>query len=104
MYLCYISCRNYEQIGLKFQLYTPEVLFNRGLSQIYLGYPNEGLADMEEARKLKVIEEHDVIDDAIRDGGEGYTVFSIVGYPPPHFSRDTSWWIFLAGWCPVPPL
>ncbi|KAJ8591617.1 hypothetical protein M405DRAFT_880404 [Rhizopogon salebrosus TDB-379] len=68
---------NYEQIGLKFQLFTPEVLFNKGLSQIYLGYPNEGLAEMEEARKLKVTDEHNVIDDAIADGGEGYTVFSI---------------------------
>jgi len=68
---------NYEQIGLKFQLFTPEVLFNKGLSQIYLGYPNEGLAEMEEASKLKVTDEHNVIDDAIRDGGEGYTVFSI---------------------------
>jgi len=37
---------------------------------------------MEEASKLKVIDEHNVIDDAIRDGGEGYTVFSIVGYIP----------------------
>lgn len=58
------------------------MLFNKGLSQIYLGYLNEGLAEMEEARKLKVTDEHDVIDDAIRDGGEGYTVFSIVGNPP----------------------
>lgn len=62
------------------------MLFNKGLSQIYLGYPNEGLAEMEEARKLKVIDEHNVIDDAIADGGEGYTVFSIVRHPPPHIS------------------
>lgn len=68
---------NYEQIGLKFKLFSPEVLFNKGLSHIYLGYPTEGLAEMEDARNLKVTEEHDVIDDAIRDRGEGYTVFSI---------------------------
>lgn len=68
---------NYEQIGLKFKLFTPEVLFNKGLSQIYLGYPTEGLAEMEEARNQKVTDEHNVIDDAIRDRGEGYTVFSI---------------------------
>jgi hypothetical protein len=32
---------------------------------------------MEEARREKVTEEHTVIDDAIQDRGEGYTVFSI---------------------------
>ncbi|KAG2129876.1 uncharacterized protein EDB93DRAFT_1181426 [Suillus bovinus] len=68
---------NYEQIGLKFKLFSPEVLFNKGLSQIYLGYQTEGLAEMENARNAKVTEDHDVIDDAIRDRGEGYTVFSI---------------------------
>jgi len=68
---------NYEQIGLKFKLFSPEVLFNKGLSHIYLGYPTEGLAEMEDARNMKVTDEHDVIDDAIRDCGEGYTVFSI---------------------------
>lgn len=42
--------------------------------------------DMDEALKEKVTEEHKVIDEAIRDKGEGYTVFSIpVGilYRPP---------------------
>ncbi|KAF8839437.1 hypothetical protein BDN67DRAFT_905562 [Paxillus ammoniavirescens] len=68
---------NYEQIGLKFKLYAAEVLFNKGLSQLYLGYPQEAMYDLEEARKEKVTEEHDVIDEAIRDRGEGYTVFSI---------------------------
>lgn len=37
-----------------------------------------GLQDMAEAQKEKVTEEHNVIDEAIRDRGEGYTVFSIV--------------------------
>lgn len=68
---------NYEQIGLKFKLFSAEALFNKGLSQIYLGYLTEGLAEMEDARNQKVTEEHDVIDDAIKDRGEGYTVFSI---------------------------
>lgn len=36
---------------------------------------------MEEARQEKATEEHNVIDDAIADRGEGYTVFSIVSYP-----------------------
>ncbi|KAJ4483745.1 NADPH oxidase regulator NoxR [Lentinula aciculospora] len=68
---------NYEQLGLKFKLFSAEVLFNKGLSQIYLGRVDEGLADMQEAKKDKATDEHNVIDDAIADRGEGYTVFSI---------------------------
>lgn len=68
---------NYEQLGLKFKLFSAEVLFNKGLASIYLGNVQDGLMDMEEARKEKVTEEHNVIDDAITDRGEGYTVFSI---------------------------
>ncbi|KAI6029472.1 hypothetical protein PISMIDRAFT_110208 [Pisolithus microcarpus 441] len=77
---------NYEQLGLTFKLFSAEVLFNRGLSQLYLGYTREGMNDLEEAGKEKVTTEHDVIDDAIRDRGERYTVFSIpvgVLYRPP---------------------
>ncbi|KAG1716211.1 hypothetical protein ID866_951 [Astraeus odoratus] len=77
---------NYEQLGLKFQLFSTEVLFNRGLSQLYLGYTQEGMNDLEQARREKVTKEHDVIDEAIRDRGERYTVFSIpvgVLYRPP---------------------
>lgn len=73
-----VSHSNYEQLGLKFRLFSAEVLFNKGLSQIYLGRLQEGLGDMEEARKDKATDEHNVIDDAIQDRGEGYTVFSIV--------------------------
>ncbi len=43
-----------------------------------MGQIPQGLADMEEGRKEKATEEHNVIDDAISDRGEGYTVFSIV--------------------------
>jgi hypothetical protein len=68
---------NYEQLGLKFKLFSAEVLFNKGLSLIYLGNIQEGLADMEDARKEKATDEHSVIDDAIQDRGDGYTVFSI---------------------------
>ncbi|EIW54570.1 uncharacterized protein TRAVEDRAFT_31426 [Trametes versicolor FP-101664 SS1] len=68
---------NYEQLGLKFKLFSAEVLFNRGLTHIYMGNAQEGLADMEDARREKATEEHGVIDDAIQDRGEGYTVFSI---------------------------
>ncbi|KAK7057495.1 P-type phospholipid transporter [Favolaschia claudopus] len=68
---------NYEQLGLKFRLFSAEVLFNQGLALIYMGRMEEGLADMEEARRVKATDEHNVIDDAIADRGEGYTVFSI---------------------------
>lgn len=43
-----------------------------------MGRVDEGLADMQEARAQKATDEHNVIDDAIADRGEGYTVFSIV--------------------------
>ena len=69
---------NYEQLGLKFKLFSAEVLFNKGLSQIYLGEADQGLRDMQAARGAKATDEHNVIDDAIADRGEGYTVFSIV--------------------------
>jgi len=68
---------NYEQLGLKFRLFAAEVLFNKGLSQIYLGDEQGGISIMEQARGSKATAEHDVIDDAIRDRGQGYTVFSI---------------------------
>ena len=80
--------RNYEQIGLKFKLYSAEVLFNKGLSLIYLGREEAGMADLAEASADKVIEEHGVIDEAIQDRGEGYTVFSIV--------RSFLWDLFLS--------
>jgi neutrophil factor 2 len=42
-----------------------------------LGRRDEGLADLQAAHKEKATPEHDVIDDSIRDQGDGYTVFSI---------------------------
>lgn len=68
---------DYEQLGLKFRLYSCEVLFNRGLSSIYMGQMDEGLADLRVAATEKQTEEHGVIDEALGDRGEGYTVFSI---------------------------
>ena len=38
----------------------------------------QGMAELEDATRQQVTEEHSVIDEAIRDRGEGYTVFSIV--------------------------
>ncbi|KAK6909893.1 hypothetical protein I203_103919 [Kwoniella mangroviensis CBS 8507] len=68
---------NYEQLGLDFRLYSCEVLFNCGLSKIYLGLMDSGISDLRDAQSQKMIKEHDVIDDAIRDGGSDYNVFSV---------------------------
>ena len=68
---------DYDQLGLKFKLYSCEVLFNRGLCYIYLQQVEAGMADFEFAVKEKVTPDHDVIDEAIREQAEGYTVFSI---------------------------
>ncbi|KAJ7355201.1 NADPH oxidase regulator NoxR [Mycena albidolilacea] len=77
---------NYEQLGLEFRLYSAEVLFNQGLSLISMGRTEEGLADLEEARRAKATDEHNVIDEAIAERGKDFTVFSIpvgVIYRPP---------------------
>ncbi|BGP12560.1 hypothetical protein JCM10213_004854 [Rhodosporidiobolus nylandii] len=68
---------DYEQLGLKFKLFSCEVLFNRGLSSIYLRRYDEGLNDLAAAAREKRVEEHGVIDEALADRGEGYTVFSV---------------------------
>ncbi|KAI1082327.1 tetratricopeptide [Whalleya microplaca] len=68
---------DYAQLGLLFKLYSCEVLFNRGLCYIYLQQKEAGLQDLEYAVKEKVVEDHNVIDEAIREEAEGYTVFSI---------------------------
>ncbi|KAF2431167.1 hypothetical protein EJ08DRAFT_189696 [Tothia fuscella] len=68
---------DYEQLGLKFKLFSCEVLFNRGLCYIYLSQLEAGMQDLMFAVKEKVIPDHDVIDEAIREQAEGYTVFSI---------------------------
>ena len=58
---------DYAQLGLMFKLYSCEVLFNRGLCYIYLQQKEPGMADLEYAVKEKVVDDHDVIDEAIRD-------------------------------------
>jgi len=60
-------CINYDQLGLKFKLYSCEVLFNRGLSYIYLGDMEQGMQDLDYAVKEKQTDEHNVISEAIRD-------------------------------------
>lgn len=61
---------DYEQLGLKFKLYSCEVLFNRGLCYMYLQQNDAGLQDLSFAVKEKVVPDHDVIDEAIREEAE----------------------------------
>ncbi|ROW12240.1 hypothetical protein VMCG_00025 [Cytospora schulzeri] len=68
---------DYAQLGLLFKLYSCEVLFNRGLCYIYLQQMDAGMLDLSYAVKEKVVEDHNVIDEAIREQADGYTVFSI---------------------------
>lgn len=68
---------DYEQLGLKFKLFSCEVLFNRGLCYIYLQQMEQGMQDLMFAAKEKVVPDHDVIEEAIREQAQGYTVFSI---------------------------
>ncbi|THW12388.1 hypothetical protein D6D23_10158 [Aureobasidium pullulans] len=68
---------DYDQLGLKFKLHSCEALFNRGLCYIYLQQRAAGLQDLFYASKEKAVPDHDVIDEAIREQAEGYTVFSI---------------------------
>lgn len=58
---------DYDQLGLKFRLFSCEVLFNRGLCYMYLQQIEPGMQDLEYAAKEKVTVDHDVIDDAIRE-------------------------------------
>ncbi|KAL6240995.1 hypothetical protein RBB50_012090 [Rhinocladiella similis] len=68
---------DYEQLGLKFKLYSCEVLFNRGLCYMYLQQEEAGIQDFTFAQKEKMTPDHDVIDDAIKERAQGYVVFSI---------------------------
>lgn len=64
---------DYAQLGLMFKLYSCEVLFNRGLCYIYLQQKEAGMQDFSFAVKEKVVEDHNVIDEAIREEAEVYT-------------------------------
>ncbi|KAF3906514.1 hypothetical protein ABW20_dc0107184 [Dactylellina cionopaga] len=74
---------NYKQLGLEFTLYACEVLFNRGLCRLYSSHGDgdqehtEGMQDLREAAKEKQIEAHNVIEEAIKEGVDGFTVFSV---------------------------
>ena len=68
---------DYEQLGLKFKLYSCEVIFNRGLCYTYLQQEEAGMQDFSFAQKEKMTSDHDVIDDAIKEKAQGYVVFSM---------------------------
>lgn len=61
---------DYAQLGLLFKLYSCEVLFNRGLCYIYLQQIEAGMQDLSYAAKEKVVEDHNVIDEAIKENAE----------------------------------
>lgn len=61
---------DYEQLGLKFRLYSCEVLFNRGLCYIYDQQIETGMKDLEYAANEKQVEDHNVIDEAIKEEAE----------------------------------
>lgn len=67
---------DYAQLGLLFKLYSCEVLFNRGLCYIYLQQKDAGLQDLQYAVKEKVVEDHNVIDEAIREEAEASLPYS----------------------------
>lgn len=70
LYLRGNSVIDYAQLGLLFKLYSCEVLFNRGLCYIYLQQKEAGMQDLAYAIKEKVVEDHNVIDEAIREEAE----------------------------------
>lgn len=63
---------DYGQLGLRFKLYSCEVLFNRGLCYIFLQKREEGMHDLSYAAKEKQVPDHDVIDRAITQGARAY--------------------------------
>lgn len=61
---------DYEQLGLKFKLYSCEALFNRGLCYVNLQDISAGLQDLTYAAREKAKPDHDAIDEAIKDKAE----------------------------------
>jgi len=61
---------DYEQLGLKYKLWSCEARFNRGLCSTYMRDISVGLHDLITAHQEKGDPRHDVIDEAIRDKAE----------------------------------
>jgi tetratricopeptide (TPR) repeat protein len=72
---------DYDQLGLKFKLYSCEVLFNRGLCYIYLQQEQPGMQDFDFARKEKMTPDHDVIEDAIKEKAEVCAISVVAALP-----------------------
>lgn len=72
---------------------------SRGITYLNLGDFDRGMALLREAAKNKVIPDHDVIDEAIQENGDGYTVFSIVS----RLLRDSLQALMLIG-CALQPV
>jgi tetratricopeptide (TPR) repeat protein len=80
---------DYEQLGLKFRLYSCEVLFNRGLCYVYLQQDAAGMQDFDYAVKEKMTPDHEVINDAIRE-------MAVVSHARPHSRLELITYIFRA--------
>jgi len=66
---------NYEQLGLKFRLYSCEVLCNRGLCYYALDDNEKARRDLEHAAKEQQIEKHAIVKEALREGGRVWVYF-----------------------------
>lgn len=73
---------NYEQLGLKFKLFSCEVLFNRGLCYIYLQQKEVGMQDLKFAAREKKVPDHDVIDEAIKEQAEVCSCGKVLVFSP----------------------
>lgn len=78
---------DYKQLGLDYKLFSCEVLYNRGLCYLFMGEDEAGTADLYDAQKEKQSADHDVIDQAIEEGIDGLSVFSL---PPGLLFRPAS--------------
>ncbi|KAG5462135.1 MAG: hypothetical protein BJ554DRAFT_5569, partial [Olpidium bornovanus] len=66
-----------QQLGLDYKLFSCEVLYNRGLCYLFMGEGDAGTADLFDAQKEKQSADHDIIDQAIEEGIDGLSVFSL---------------------------
>lgn len=92
---------DYAQLGLLFKLYSCEVLFNRGLCYIYLQQKDAGLQDLQYAVKEKVVEDHDVIDEAIREEADvSHSFYTPISVPTSNISSGVHC-LFYSRWCGI---
>jgi len=68
---------DYKQLGLDYKLFSCETLYNRGLCYLFMNDEQAGMADLTAAQAEKQTPDHDIIDEAIEQGIEGLSVFSL---------------------------